>query len=859
MSNVAFRGVDVQKKDPRLGLEKDNRKWSQKFASFIYMLLPGVFAAFAILISYFLPELNEITLLLALFSVYIWKYTRRHYLNNNAGLMDKPKYKDYPKKAIPYDFAPKEDPADYAKMVKAKRPYTIGAEKHFKALSKLDDAVYFFGTEVNTKKEMHASDSKTRTHIVLMGTTGAGKTETILSLCANFLAQASSFILTDGKGDQLLFAKVFSLVRAFDRVDDLYMLNFLDPGDLKKDKRVERVTNTFNFFVDSTDAEANAIVGGLLPTDEGGGSGMWESRAATGIESLNKALYWLAENGYMQLDPDTYREYFMLDKFSELAMDARIPPEYRAGLWTLLTSINYKAPSKEDKNPKQPSTTEEQWQFITMQFTSTFNMLATEYSHITVSQCPDIVMTDIVLRRRILLILLPTLSKSSTQVRNLGKIIIAMTRNVSSKALGTSIEGTKLGVVDSKPTNAVSSYAFMFDEWGAYAGKGAETLPQQVRSLNIVCVFAGQNFGSFEAEGLTESASTIWSNCTIKACMKIEDDATAEKFSKMADEEFTLVADSYEMSDNGLSRKYKEAKTARVEKRPVLNIKDLKGQGAGMITFLYGASVERLRGFYADPTLCDLMRINHFVEILPPSRTHVDLMRQNVDELHVCFRAAMEGKAEVMVSLALEMHAQSPDELTTFSGVNDNVEKAATSSGIQLTPFERIMTSTSVHMINIEAIDEKVKRAVEMLTQEDFSYEDVVKESIKTDHEIRYIDDYVEQSEENWKAQTRVLTQDKLLMNMKQVLREKQTLQNELERASFASLKAVSMDVFRLETQLASLEQVILESNLKEEDMQDIAQIQELADTSAKITVSDMGIKSNIASVVKAKAGLIKV
>jgi hypothetical protein len=481
-------------------------------------------------------------------------------------------------------------------------------------------------------------------------------------------------------------------------------------------------------------------------------------------------------------------------------------------------------------------------------------MLATEYSHITVSQCPDITMTDIVLRRRILLILLPTLSKSSTQVRNLGKIIIAMTRNVSAKALGSSIEGSKLGVVDSKATNAVSSYAFIFDEWGAYAGKGAETLPQQVRSLNIVCCFAGQNFGSFEAEGLTESAATIWSNCTIKICMKIEDDATAEKFSKMADEEYTLVADSYDMSDNGFTRKYKESKTARVEKRPVLNIKDLKAQGAGMATFLYGSTVERLRMFYADPEICNLMRINHFVEVLPPSRTQVDLFRQNVDELHQCFRAALEGKAEVMVSLALEMHAQSPDELTTFTNIAENVEKAASASHVTLTPFDRIMTATSVHMINVEAIDEKVQRAVHLLTQEDMPYEEVLKQSLKTDHEIRFIDDYVEQSEENWKAQTRVLSEDKLLLTMKQVLREKQNLQNELEKASFPSLKAVSMDVFKLETQLATLEQMILSNNLRDEQMDEISNVQALAETSAKITVADMGIKSNIASVTKNNA-----
>ena len=43
-----------------------------------------------------------------------------------------------------------------------------------------------------------------RTHVLIFGSTGSGKTEALISLAYNALVQGSGFIYVDGKGDNSL-------------------------------------------------------------------------------------------------------------------------------------------------------------------------------------------------------------------------------------------------------------------------------------------------------------------------------------------------------------------------------------------------------------------------------------------------------------------------------------------------------------------------------------------------------------------------------------------------------------------------------------------------------------------------------
>src|SRR3990167_8649212 len=73
--------------------------------------------------------------------------------------------------------------------------------------------IYYFGNDIKTSEELWFTNEDMRTHVLIFGSTGSGKTESLLSIAYNALVQASGFIYVDGKGDNSLYASVFSMVR----------------------------------------------------------------------------------------------------------------------------------------------------------------------------------------------------------------------------------------------------------------------------------------------------------------------------------------------------------------------------------------------------------------------------------------------------------------------------------------------------------------------------------------------------------------------------------------------------------------------------------------------------------------------
>ena len=87
--------------------------------------------------------------------------------------------------------------------------------------------VFFLGNERKTRKQLWQTVQDMLTHFLVMGGTGAGKTEAMLSMASQSVLQGSGFAYTDGKGDSSLWAKVFALLRACGREDDLYVINYM--------------------------------------------------------------------------------------------------------------------------------------------------------------------------------------------------------------------------------------------------------------------------------------------------------------------------------------------------------------------------------------------------------------------------------------------------------------------------------------------------------------------------------------------------------------------------------------------------------------------------------------------------------
>lgn len=509
--------------------------------------------------------------------------------------------------------------------------------------SSMAQGISFYGNDIKTGEQIWFNDSDVRTHTLIFGTTGSGKTETLVSICVNSLIHSSGFIYVDGKGDNGLFLKLFSLVRRFGREDDFLLINYMTGSvDINK-KTTERLSNTMNpFATGSADALSELIVS-LLP-DGGGGGDMWKGRAAIFMSALMRVLVALRDSKKILLDVETIRTYFELPQLESLIKREDIDEVFKAGLKDYVFNLpGYKKATPQNPVVEQEFDVLQQHGFITMQYTEVFGLLSDSYGHIMKTQLAECDFYDIVVNRRILVVLLPALEKSQQNLSNLGKIIVASVKSMMSSALGSQVEGSKKDVIDKKPTNGSAPYLTIFDEYGYYSVKGAAVMPAQARSLGFAMVFAGQDYQAFKKASPEEAASIV-ANCTIKICMKLEDPSdTLDIFEKAAGEGKVAVGGGYQLDKDATFQSYRDQGNVSFDKARRINVRDLKNQESGAAHILFGDGLVRAKMFYADPTTVANMRLNAFLKVKPLSYKEVQMYKGGFNKIKKQYNSVVKN------------------------------------------------------------------------------------------------------------------------------------------------------------------------------------------------------------------------
>lgn len=497
--------------------------------------------------------------------------------------------------------------------------------------------ICFYGNDIKTGEQIWFNDSDVRTHTLIFGTTGSGKTETLVSLCVNSLIQSSGFIYVDGKGDNGLFLKIFSLVRRFGREDDLLLINYMTGSVDTNKKTTEKLSNTMNPFANGSADALTELIVSLLP-DGGGGNDMWKGRAAIFMSALMRVLVALRDDRKLLMDVEAIRQYFELPQLEMLIKREDIADVFKAGLKDYVYNLpGYKKAAPGQPNVEQEFDVLQQHGFITMQYTEVFGLLSDSFGHIMKTQLAECDFYDVVVNRRILVVLLPALEKSQQNLSNLGKIIIASVRMMMSNALGSQVEGTKKDVIDRKPTNGGAPYTTIFDEYGYYAVKGAAVMPAQARSLGFAMVFAGQDYQAFKKASPEEAASIV-ANCTIKICMKLEDPSeTLDIFQKAAGEGKTAVGSSFQLDKDSTVGGYMDQGQVSFDKAYRINVRDLKSQDSGDAHILFGDGLVRAKMYYANPQPVKELRLNTFLKVKPPSYKEVQMYKGGFNKVRKQF------------------------------------------------------------------------------------------------------------------------------------------------------------------------------------------------------------------------------
>lgn len=544
--------------------------------------------------------------------------------------------------------------------------------------------ILYIGNEKHTKQQVWYTNSDARTHILYLGTTGSGKTEGLKSFVTSAMTWGSGFVYIDGKADMDLWSSISSLVRRFGRDDDLLVLNYMTGNS---DERAP--SNTMNPFSSGSSSYLTQMLVSLMPEAEGDNA-MWKERAVSLMSSLMPALTWKRDNQDFLLSVSSVRNYLNLNYIIQLSRDEAIPEKIREGLKGYLDTLpGYVDDAFDDDGKEKPmgpdqpmvdtTTVRQQHGYLTMQFTRALQSLGDDYGYIFDTSAADVDMVDVVLNRRILVVLIPALEKSGDETANLGKIIAATLKGMMGSTLGASLEGESSTVIENRPTHSSTPFMTVFDEVGYYTAQGMAVMAAQARSLGFCLVFSAQDLQAMEKR-VKEEARSIAANCNIKIFGKLQDPTqTREYFENQMGNTYIAKVSTLQLSGGVSTGSYSDTQQAQIDKGTRADYDDLKEMKEGEAIISYAMDVIEVNVFYSNPGHAKAMRVTRYLQLPDPDETfvkHSDQITKLRDLL--CSKDWTAMKADVAVDTPEEIESLQKGYAMGIEAYDDPIDHGIT-------------------------------------------------------------------------------------------------------------------------------------------------------------------------------------
>lgn len=489
------------------------------------------------------------------------------------------------------------------------------------------EGVFYLGNKLETGEEIWISERDSRAHMAIIGTTGSGKTEALLGLCQNALIQGSGFMFVDGKAHNKTLFKIYDLLRKMGREDDLLVMNFMTGARDITGAQPVKLSNTTNPFAQGSSGMLIQIVVGLMSSSQRGDD-MWKDRAISFVESLLPPLVYLRDHFGMSLNVNEIRRYFELERVEELAWSGEEKyPGLQAvleGLRTYLVNLPGYDRNKFAKRGGQSDTARDQHGYITMQLTRAFTSLADTYGHIVRTPMGEIDFKDVVLNRRILVVLLPSLEKSQAESANLGKLVIQALKGIMVEGLGSEVEGDRKELEEGGVAAMPAPFTCILDEYGYYAVKGFAVAFAQARGLGFSMVIGAQDLASLQRES-KEEATSVLGNTGVKWFGKIEDpDGTMDFVLKRSGKANATKTSGFDGNTGLIATNYADNMNATIENVDRVNVQDIYEQIEGQFHIVWRSRIIRMASFYVNPKPVRKVRLNHFVMVTRPDAYEIE-------------------------------------------------------------------------------------------------------------------------------------------------------------------------------------------------------------------------------------------
>ena len=526
------------------------------------------------------------------------------------------------------------------------------------------------------KTEVWVAGKDLLTHMLLIGTTGAGKTETLISLSAcTAFCMGGGIIYVDAKAAPKLLFQFATLSRIFGRDDDIRAINYLTGNRPLKERYWERLSNTTNPFAQGTANTAVQTLTGLLPAG-GGDNQYFLDRAIAMLRTLMPALVELRDKGVLNIYPSLIGEYISVSKFMDLSrnhievngihyQNIELSDRVLMVIKTFLKSLPGFNPNLAPE--KQAEEVNRQFGFAEGYFARTLANLAGTYGHIYETELAEADFVDIVMNNRILVVLVPAMEQASEERAALGKVVLSSIRTAMSQGLGGRAEGDKEDVLDSLPIDLRIPTIIIVDEYAEVAVDGFAVTATQGRGLGMSVVFAGQDLAGF-VRASEQEADMIFGNTRLKMLMALEDpEITWRKFKELAGTMKVAQGAGWEHDSDGLDT-YKTNLSASVTEAERINFLDLKEQREGEAHVFERSNIHRVQIFHhgiSDKKLITNFRINRMLKIKSPDPDTLEMLQDKVMR-NIEMERIIDGKDSVAIP-----HIATLDRL---SGINGFIE-----------------------------------------------------------------------------------------------------------------------------------------------------------------------------------------
>jgi type IV secretory pathway TraG/TraD family ATPase VirD4 len=347
---------------------------------------------------------------------------------------------------------------------------------------KHEDGYTTIGVEYENLSKIQIEDNAK--HIAIAGTTGAGKTVTIVNFIENAMQKSYPVFAVDGKGDLSkgsLLDYMKTLSKKYNK--KLYVINFVNPND----------SDYYNPFLNAGMTEAKDM---LISMNN------WsEEHYKVNTERYLQQLIRILNMQKIKLDLNTIINYSP-NKFKELIEKMKDNKNLSIDEYTKLSEIIENTGAIVNSAMARFATTAESEAGIL------FNSSGVDI-YTAMKQKANI------------LIILDTLSKPELS-KQVGRLAVLDARKAVSKLFGD--ETRKF---------------FIFDEFNVYASDSAVDLLNKSRSSNTTCIPAFQSLSDLDKAGGTALRNQVIDNCNNFIIMRQNGYDSAYEWEKLIGEEET--------------------------------------------------------------------------------------------------------------------------------------------------------------------------------------------------------------------------------------------------------------------------------------------------------------------------------